>query len=74
MHSVNFDDDYRGEHTPEKCLLNYLITEYWRSEESQKRPAGFDAQSTEDPMSRKCLQVLVRRMLGCSFGVRYSDS
>ena len=38
---------------PEKHHLNYLIKEYWRSVETRKRYAGFDAESTEDPKSKR---------------------
>ena len=41
------------EDTPEKRRLNYLIKEYRRSEEMRKRPAGFDAESTVDPKSKR---------------------
>jgi len=53
MHSIQFDEDYRMEDTPEKRRLNYLIKEYPRSEETRKRRAGFDAESTEDPKSKR---------------------
>ena len=55
MHCKQFDEDYRMEDTPEKHCLNYLIKEYPRSEETRKRRAGFDAESTKDP---KCKRVL----------------
>ena len=41
------------EDTPEKRSLNYLIKEYQRSEETRKRRAGFDTESTEDPKSKR---------------------
>jgi len=53
MHGIQFDEDYRMEDTPEKRRLNYLIKEYRRSEETRKRRAGFDAESTEDPKSKR---------------------
>jgi len=53
MHSIQFDGHYRMEDTPEKCRLNYLIKEYRRSEETRKPCAGFDAESTEDPKSKR---------------------
>jgi len=53
MHGILFDDDYRIEDTPEKGRLNYLIKEYRRSEGTPKRRAGFDAESTEDPESKR---------------------
>jgi len=53
MHGIQFDDDYRIEDTPEKRRLNYLVKEYRRSEETRQRRAGFDAESTEDPKSRR---------------------
>jgi len=53
MHGIQFDEDYRMEDTPEKRRLNYLIKEYRRSEEMRKRRAGFDAESTEDPKSKR---------------------
>jgi len=53
MHGSRFDEDYRMEDTPEKGHLNYLIKEYRISEETQKRRAGFDADSTEDPKSKR---------------------
>jgi len=53
MYGKQFDEDYRMEDTPEKRRLNYLIKEYRRSEETRKRRAGFDAESTEDPNSKR---------------------
>jgi len=53
MHGIQFDEDYRIEDTPEKRRLNYLIKKYRRSEETRKRSAGLDAESTEDPMSKR---------------------
>jgi len=49
MHGIEFDEDYRMEDTPKKRLLNYLIKEYRRSEETRKHRASLDAESTEDP-------------------------
>jgi len=53
MHSIQFDEDYRMEDTPEKRRLNYLIKEYPSSEVTHKRRAGFDAESTEDTKSKR---------------------
>jgi len=53
MLSIHFDDDYCMEDTPEKRHLNYLIKEYRRSEETWKRSAGFDAESPDDPKSKR---------------------
>jgi len=53
MPGIQFDEDYRMEDTPEKRRLNYLIKEYQSSEETRKRRAGCDAESTEDPTSRR---------------------
>jgi len=53
MHSIQFNEHYRMEDTPEKRRLNYLINEYRRSEETRKRCAGFAAESTEDPKSKR---------------------
>jgi len=53
MHGIQFDEDYHMEDTPKKRCLNYLIKEYWRSRETRKRRAGFDAESTEDPKSKR---------------------
>jgi len=53
MHGIQFDEDYRFEDTPEKRRLNYLIKDYRRSKETRKRRAGFDAESTEDPKSKR---------------------
>ena len=53
IHGIQFDEDYRMEDTPEKRRLNYLIKEYWRSEYTGKCRAGFDAESTEDPNSKR---------------------
>jgi len=39
MHDIQFDEDYRMQDTPEKRRLNYLIKEYCRSVETQKRHA-----------------------------------
>jgi len=39
--------------TPEKCHLKYHIKEYRRSEETRNGRAGFDAESTEDPKSKR---------------------
>jgi len=39
--------------TPDKRRLKYLIKEYQRSAETRKRRAGFDAESTEDPKSKR---------------------
>ena len=41
------------DNTPQTRRLNYLIMEYRRSEETRKRHAGFDAESTEDPKSKR---------------------
>jgi len=41
------------EDTPQKRCLNYLIKEYQRPEETRKRRAGFDTDSTEDPKSKR---------------------
>jgi len=53
MHGIQFDEDYRMDDTPEKHGWNYLIKEYRRSDETGKRRAGFDAESTEDPKSNR---------------------
>ena len=53
MHGIEVDEDYRMEDMPEKPCLNYLIKEYRRSEETRKRRASFDAESTEDPKSNR---------------------
>jgi len=53
MHGIQFDEDYRMEDTTEKGRLNYLIKEYRRSVETRKGRAGFDAESTEDPKSKR---------------------
>jgi len=53
MHAIQFDEDYRMEVTPEKRRLNCLIKEYLRSEDTRKRRAGFDAESTEDPKAKR---------------------
>jgi len=53
MHGIQFDEDYRIEDTLEKRRLNYLIKEYQRSEETWKRRAGFNTESTEDPKSKR---------------------
>ena len=53
MHGIQFNVDYRMKYTPEKRHLNYLIKEYRRSEETRKRRGGFDAESTEDPKSKR---------------------
>jgi len=53
MHGIQFDAEYCTEDTPEKHCLNHLIKEYRRSEEPRKRRAGFDAESTEDPKSKR---------------------
>jgi len=53
MHCKQFDEDYRMEDTPQNRGLNYFIKEYPRSEETRKRRAGFDAESTEDPKSKR---------------------
>jgi len=53
MQGIQFDEDYCMEDTPEKRGLNYLIKEYRRCEETRKRRAGFDAESTEDPKSKR---------------------
>ena len=55
MDGIQFDEDYRMEDTPEKRRLNYLIKDYRRSEETRKGRAGFDAESTEDPKSKRVL-------------------
>jgi len=41
------------EDMPEKRHLNYLIKDYRKFEETRKRCAGFDAESTEDSMSNR---------------------
>jgi len=53
MHGIQFDEDHQIDDTPEKRRLNYLIKEYRRSEETWKCSAGFDAESTEDPKSKR---------------------
>ena len=53
MQGIEFDEDYRIDDTPEKCSLKYHIKEYRRSEETRKGRAGFDAESTEDPKSKR---------------------
>jgi len=53
MHGIQFHEDYRMEDMGEKRRLNYLIKEYRRSEETRKRRAGFDSESTEDPKSKR---------------------
>jgi len=53
MHGIQSDEDYRMEQTPDKQRLNYFIKEYQRSEEMRKRRAGFDAESREDPKSKR---------------------
>jgi len=53
MHDIPFDEDYRFEDTPEKRRLNYINKEYQKSDETQKRCAGFDAVRTEDPKSKR---------------------
>jgi len=53
MHDIQFDENYRMEDRPGKRYLNYLIKEYRRSEETRKSRAGFDAESTEDPKSKR---------------------
>jgi len=53
MHGIQFDEDYGMEDTPEKRHLNYLIKEYRRSEETPKHRPGFNAESTEDPKSKR---------------------
>jgi len=53
MQGLQFDEDYRGEDTREKHRLNYLIKVYRISEERRTCHAGFDAQSREDPKSKR---------------------
>jgi len=53
MHGIQFDEDYCMEDTPETRRLNYLIKQYRASEETWKRCAGFDAETTEDPKSKR---------------------
>jgi len=53
MYGILFDEDYRMEDRPQKHCLNYLIKEYRRSEKTGNRGAGFDAESTEDPNSKR---------------------
>jgi len=53
MHGIQFNEDYCMEDTPKKHRLNYLIKEYPRSEDTQKGHAGFKAESTEDPKSKR---------------------
>jgi len=53
MHGIQFDEDYGMEDTPEKRLINYLIKVNRRSEEMRKCCAGFDAESTEHPKSKR---------------------
>ena len=53
MHGIQFDEDYHMEDTPQKRRLNYLIKGYRRSEETRKRRAGFDAEITADPTSKR---------------------
>jgi len=53
MHGIQFDQHYRMEDRREQRRLNYLIKEYRRSEETRKCRAGFDAESTEDPKSKR---------------------
>jgi len=53
MHGIQFDEDYRIEDTREKRRLNYVIKEYRRSEETQKRGAGSNAESTEEAKSKR---------------------
>ena len=50
---IQFDEDYRIEDTREKGCLNYVIKQYRRSEETRKCRTGFDAESTEDPKSKR---------------------
>jgi len=52
MHGIQFNENYRMKDMPGKRGSNYLIKEYRRSEETRKRRAGFDAESTEDPKSK----------------------
>ena len=42
-------------HAPQKSGLNYLIKEYRRSDGTRKRRAGFNAETTEDPKSKRVL-------------------
>jgi len=53
IHGVQFNEDYHMEDTPAKGCLNYLINEYRRSKEMRKRRAGFDAESLDDPNSKR---------------------
>jgi len=53
MHGILFDEDYRMEDRPQKRCFNYLIMEYRRSEKTGNRCASFDAESTEDPNSKR---------------------
>jgi len=53
MHGIQVDEDYPIEDTPEKHHLNYLIKEEWRSEETRKCRAGFDAPRSVDPQSKR---------------------
>jgi len=53
MQGILFDEDYRMEDKPQKRCLNYLIMEYQRSEKMGNSCAGFDAESTEDPNSKR---------------------
>jgi len=53
MHGIQFDEDHRREDMPEQLCLNSLIKEYRKSEETWKCRAGFDAESTEDPKSKR---------------------
>jgi len=52
-HGIQFHQDYRIEDRPEKRRLNYFIKEYRRYEQTRKRRAGFDPESTEDPKSKR---------------------
>jgi len=53
MHGIKLNEDYHMEYTREKRRLNYLIKVHRRSEETRKPCDGFDAESIEDPKSKR---------------------